>query len=354
MSKISKRLSSKIGLAPGTLIPIGLHQMDNIRIHHYWYDHQTTGTIHFDTSSYRELFPLSDKKTHWIHIVGMDVNLVKEIGDIFNIHSLVLEDILNSQLRPKYENHDEYCFLALKGFKFQEKTSGLVTFPVYLLMGANYVISIVDNEAPLFSLLSHRLKNPATKLRNKGSDYLFFAIADVVVDSYFNHLERGTDLMEEMEEQIDSYPSKEIVNQIQDYKKSILKMRRNIFPLKEAYSNILKEDSNLFKEENQKYFQDTHDHILFALDQVDYLKEYLNSLRDSYQSFLDNQLNQTIKVLTLIATLFIPLTFLAGIYGMNFEYIPELKWKYGYFGLLTLMFLLAILMIWFFRKKKWL
>lgn len=353
MAKTSKPLSCKTGLAPGVLIPIGLQPVEMVKVNHYMFDNQNLIIQSYDKHNFNLIFPLNPSKQHWINIMGLDVEIVNKIGQELNIHNLILEDILNSHLRPKYENLEQYCFLALKEFK-SENDNQITTYPLNLVMGPNYVISFSAIEKSVFSSLLPRLENPNGKLRCRGSDYLFFALADIIVDSYFPLLEKGNDLIENMEDQLDNHPNEDITAQMQDLKKQFLKSRRNIFPLKEAYSFILNEDSKLFREENQKYFRDTQDHILFALDQIDYLKEHLNSLFASYQNYMDNQLNKIMKILTLIATLFIPLTFFAGIYGMNFEYMPELKWKYGYFFLLGLMLVITLIMIWFFRKKKWL
>lgn len=353
--KKSRRISEKTGMAPGTLLHIGYKEVENPTLRHIQYNTEELKSKEIRTGLDKVNYDFSNSDfVSWIHFSGVDISAFENIGQQLAIHNLTLEDVLNSQLRPKFEDLDSYSFLSLKLMLIKPGDYKFSSIPVNLILGANYVISFVDSHHPVLDSLVTRLKNSTRRIRSKGTDYLFFALADTVVDNYFHLIETWNDQLDQLEDFIENEDSDSVPRKIQDFKKELMKARRGILPLKEAYNLLIQSESELIKDENIKYFRDTQDHILFVIDQLDYLRDYLTNIRDTYQSEQDNELNKTMKLLTLIATIFIPLTFLAGIYGMNFKYIPELEWKYGYFSLLSLMALVAIGMLWYFKKKKWL
>ncbi len=352
--KIS-RISEKTGMPPGTLLHIGFRELKHASIQVRQYNSEEIKLTEYTTNLDQVKFDCKDKDfVNWIHFSGIDIPSYENLGKQMNIHNLTLEDVLNSHLRPKFEDLDHYSFLSLKlmipkigEYKFQ-------SVPVNLILGDNYVISFMDTENPVLDSLLIRLENSTRRIRSKGVDYLFFAIADTIADNYFHLIENWNDQLDQLEVFIENEDSDLVPRKIQDFKKQIMKARRSILPLKEAYDLLIQSESDLFVAENVKYFRDTQDHILFILDQLDYLRDYLSNIRDTHQSEQNNQLNKTMKLLTLIATIFIPLTFLAGVYGMNFKHMPELEWEYGYFSILVVMILVAVGMIFYFRKKRWL
>jgi magnesium transporter len=352
--KIS-RISEKAGMPPGTLLHIGSRELEHASVQVRQYNSEEIKLTEYTTSLDQIKYDSKDKDfVFWIHFSGIDIPAYENLGKQFNIHNLTLEDVLNSDLRPKFEDLDHYSFISLKlmipklgDYKFQSVS-------VTIILGENYVISFMDTKHAVLDSLRSRIENSTRRIRSKGADYLFFAVADTIVDNYFHIIENWNDQLNHLEEFMENENSDLVPRKIQDFKKQIMNARRGILPLKEAYDLLIQSESDLFIEENVKYFRDTQDHILFVIDQLDYLRDYLSNIRDTYQSEQDSQLNKTMKLLTLIATIFIPLTFLAGIYGMNFKYIPELEWKYGYFTLIAIMIFVAIGMLWYFRKKRWL
>ncbi len=353
--KKTSRISEKTGMAPGTLFHIGSRELEHASVQVRQYNLEEIKLTEYTSKLDQIKYDCKDKDfVNWIHFSGIDIPAYENLGKQMNIHNLTLEDALNSHLRPKFEDLDHYSFLSLKLMIPKIGEYKFLSVPVNLILGENYVISFMDTHHPVFDSLLSRLENSTRRIRSKGVDYLFFSVADTIVDNYFHLIENWNDQLDQLEEFIENEDSDLVPRKIQEFKKQIMKARRGILPLKEAYDLLIQSESDLFIDENVKFFRDTQDHILFVIDQLDYLRDYLSNIRDTHQSEQNNQLNKTMKLLTLIATIFIPLTFLAGVYGMNFKYMPELELKYGYFGILAIMILVAIWMIWFFRKKKWL
>ncbi|MFA9370750.1 MAG: magnesium/cobalt transporter CorA [Labilibaculum antarcticum] len=355
VKKKTSRISEKSGMAPGTLLHIGYKEIESASVQVIQYNSEEIKSVDYKTDLDHIKYDFKDKEmVSWVIFSGIDIPAYENLGNQLDIHNLTLEDALNSHLRPKFEDLDHYSFLSLKllipktgEYKFQ-------SIPINIILGENYVILFMDTHHPVLDSLLSRLENSTRRIRSKGVDYLFFAVADTIVDNYFHLIENWNDQLVKFEEFIENENSDLVPRKIQDFKKQIMKARRVILPLKEAYDLLIQSESDLFLDENVKFFRDTQDHILFVIDQLDYLRDYLSNVRDTHQSEQNNQLNKTMKLLTLIATIFIPLTFLAGVYGMNFKYMPELEWKYGYFSIIAIMILVAVGMIWYFRKKKWL
>ncbi|MDQ2178773.1 magnesium/cobalt transporter CorA [Marinifilum sp. D714] len=353
-NKKLKRNSTKKGMSPGTLIHIGKQRVSHASIQIVKYNEDSIQFEEFVNELSNINFPKPSKDhVTWINLKGVDIPALENIGKQFNIHDLVLEDILNNSLRPKFEVFQDYYFLSIKMVLSDSDELTYGSVPVHFILGESYILSFIDFEDPIFDSALFRLRNQPQRIRSKGADYLLFALADVVIDNYFELIEIGNDKLEKLDDEISIPSNEDIPNSIREYRRVLLRARRGITPVKETYSILVNDDLHLIKEENVKYFRDTKDHILFIIDQMDFLRDNLSAINESYQSIQDNQLNQVMKLLTLIATIFIPLTFLAGIYGMNFSNMPELNYKYGYYILLGVMFLVAIFMIVWFKKKKW-
>ncbi|PKQ63067.1 magnesium and cobalt transport protein CorA [Labilibaculum filiforme] len=354
-TKKSSRITEKTGMAPGTLLHIGYREIKDASVQVTQYNSDEIKRSEYKVKLDQIKYDFKDKDfVYWIHFSGIDIAAYENLGKQLDIHNLTLEDALNSHLRPKFEDLDHYSFLSLKLMIPNLEGYAFKSIPVNFILGENYVISFMDSHHPIMNSFLTRLENSTRRIRSKGVDYLFFALADTIVDNYFHLIENWNDKLDELEEFIAKENSELVPRKIENFKKQLMKARRSILPLKEAYDLLIQSESNLFLEENVKFFRDTQDHILFVIDQLDYLRDYLSNIRDTFQSEQNNQLNKTMKLLTLIATIFIPLTFLAGIYGMNFTNMPELEWKYGYFSLLTVMIIVAVGMLLYFKKKKWL
>jgi magnesium Mg(2+) and cobalt Co(2+) transport protein (corA) len=353
-NKKVKRNSTKRGMSPGTLIHVGKQRVSNASIQLVKYNENRIQLEEFVSDLSNIEFPKpSSEHVTWINLKGVDIPALENLGKQFNIHDLVLEDILNNSLRPKFEVFENYYYLTIKMVLTDKDELTYGSVPVHFILGDRFVLSFVDFEEPIFDAALFRLRNQPKKIRGKGADYLLFALADVVIDNYFELIETGNDKLEKLDEEISNPSNEDIPSSIREYRRVLLRARRGITPVQEAYAILVNDELHLIKEENVKYFRDTKDHILFVIDQLDFLRDNLSAINESYQSIQDNQLNQVMKLLTLIATIFIPLTFLAGIYGMNFANMPELNYKYGYYTLLGIMTLLAIVMVVWFKKKKW-
>ena len=291
----------------------------------------------------------------WININGLNnINEIEKIGENYNIHPLTLEDIVNTSQRPKIDEYEHYVFVVIK-MLYYDKDELVVSEQVSFILGSNYVLSFQEADGDVFDSVRDRIRTKKGRIRSLGADYLLYALIDSVVDHYFEIIETMGNKIEEMEDHLFSgNPKEEITTQIQSLKREVLKVRRAIFPLREIINRIEKTEHKLIHKKTIHFFRDIYDHIIQVSENIDIYREMIWGLMDMYMTTISNKMNEVIKVLTIIATIFIPLTFIAGIYGMNFENIPELSYKYGYFVLWGIMIALFIGMIFYFKRKKWL
>ena len=270
------------------------------------------------------------------------------------MHPLVLEDIVNTSQRPKIDDYNDYIFLVAQ-MMYYDADEQIVNEQISFILGKNYVLTFQEAEGDVFDMLRDRIRNGKGRVRQHGSDYLLYALIDSIVDHYYAIIETMGNKVEELEDQLfEGIREEEITNEIQTLKREILKIRRAIFPLREIINRIEKSESSLIEEKTQRYFSDVYDHVIQISETIEIYREMIWSLMDMYMTNISNKMNEVMKVLTIIATIFIPLTFIAGIYGMNFEYIPELQLKNGYFYIWGLMILIFIGMLYYFKRKKWL
>lgn len=352
--KKMKKNSSKKGMPPGSLVHVGQQNLSQASIQEIRFNADEFHFKEYKSNLERVKFNKDDSDyVTWINLKGVDVPALENIGIQFNIHNLVLEDILNTFLRPKFEVLDNYCFLSLKMVKAEKGPLSYASIPAHFVLGDKFVLSFIDSEDPIFDSAISRLKNQGRNIRLKGADYLMFVLADLVVDCYFELIEMGNDTLETLDDYVVQNMGHDIPGRIREYRRILLRARRSILPLKEVYDQIITRELDLIDKDNIKYYRDTEDHVMFVIDQLDFLRDNLNAINDSYQSMQDNQLNKIMKLLTLVSTIFIPLTFLAGIYGMNFSNMPELNYRYSYFYLLFIMLVVAVGMGIWFKKKKW-
>ena len=346
--------AKKVGLPPGSLIHVGKQKAEKPVINLIDYD-----PTHFETFtdiSLDEVVPCRETASvSWINLSGIhDVKLIEEFGKRFDIHPLALEDILNTHHRPKLDEHEGFSLIILKMLFFDEETQTLETEQISLLLGQHYVISFQELEGDVFDSVRDRLQRSSGRIRQRGPDYLAYALIDSIVDSYFHILEKVGDKLVQLEDQLISNPDASMLATIHHYKRELLLLRKSVWPLREVVSQMHKETSPLISDDTQIYLRDLYDHSVQVIDTLEIFRDTITGLQDLYMSSISNRMNEIMKVLTIMASIFIPLTFIAGIYGMNFEYMPELKWRGGYFMVWGLMVGCAIGMVIYFKRNKWL
>ncbi|MDY6862201.1 MAG: magnesium/cobalt transporter CorA [Thermodesulfobacteriota bacterium] len=354
MTKLIKRRSKKAGLSPGSLIHVGKKKTEKVRITILDYDEEQFQTK--EVKRVEECFPFKKKSTvTWINIDGLhDIEVIEKIGKDFGIHSLVLEDILNTTQRLKIEDFDDYIFIVLNMISYSDETNEIHYEQVALILGVNFVITFQEKEGDVFNTVRKRIKNGTGRIRKRGADYLAYALIDAVVDHYYTILEKIGEEIEALEDKTITSPSQDVLVDIHRLKKEMILLRRIIWPIREIVNELKKGGSDLIKENMDIYLADVYDHTIQVIETIEIFKDALTGIHDSYMSSISNKMNEVMKVLTIIATIFIPLTFIAGIYGMNFKYMPELEWHWGYFSILIVMFIICIGMVVYFKKKRWL
>lgn len=350
-NKKGRRISGKTGLPPGTLVHIGkiLTESVSVRITEYSTD-KINQTVIIDPEGLS--FP-DDSMNRWLEVNGLqDVRTVESIGKSLHISPLVLEDVVNTEHRPKLDFHDGMLFLTLKAFSLSEQNE-IQSEQASFVLGKDFLISFQESNHNWFEPVKILLANSSGKVRHRGLDFLLYSLIDVIVDQYYEVVEFIGDKLDDLEVQIFEKPSQELFENIRLIKKDIITIRKALVPALEAMNRLKRDEPELISESVKKYYDDIHDHIIQILDYVDTYRELGSELKENYLSNITLRMNQVMKLLTIITTIFIPLSFVAGIYGMNFENMPELTWKYGYFIVLGLMFSIMISMLIYFRIKKW-
>ncbi|MGD1987280.1 MAG: magnesium/cobalt transporter CorA, partial [Desulfobacterales bacterium] len=291
----------------------------------------------------------------WINIDGLhEIELIEKIGTHFSIHPLILEDIVNTGQRPKVEDFDDYIYLVFKMLKFDEKTNHIASEQVSFILGSHYLISFQEAEGDVFNFVRERIRKGRGRIRKSGPDYLAYALIDAVVDHYFFILEKVGEKIEQIEEKVQSDPAMEILQNIHDLKREIIYFRKQVWPVREVLSALHKTESDLVQDANKVFISDVYDHTIQVIDTIESFRDIISGMMDLYLSTVSNRMNEVMKVLTIMATIFIPLTFVAGIYGMNFKFMPELEWKWSYPVLWVLLVIIFFGMIYNFKRKKWL
>jgi len=352
--KVVKKRSSKAGLPPGTLVHVGEKKVESVRITFIDYDEQSFQEK--QVTKIEECLKLKDTPTvSWINIDGLhDIELLEKLGKGFELHPLILEDILSTGQRPKFEDYEKYIFIVLKMLSFSGENQSVEVEQVSLILGPNYVISFQERIGDVFENIRDRIRNAKGRVRKMGPDYLAYSLIDAVVDNYFVILEKLGEKIESMEEEVVGDPTEKTVQQIHTLKREMISLRKSIWPLRELIAGLQKSESSLIKETTDIYLRDVYDHTIQIIDTIESFRDMVSGMLDIYLSSLSNKMNAVMKVLTIIATLFIPLTFVAGIYGMNFEYMPELKVRWAYGAVWLVMITIAVIMLFYFRRKKWL
>ena len=354
MSDSVTNISEKYGMSPGSLVHVGnvLEAESRMSIIDYSNENLDEQSI----KSVNEILPYIDKETvTWLNVEGLnDVEHIESIGSILNIHPLVLEDILNTHQRPKFEEYDHYLYIVLKKLTLGNEKFSVSYEQISILVLDNFVVTFTEKSDDLFEPLKQRLMNSKGRLRNMGSDYLTYAILDTIVDRIFVLLDVLDETIESIEEELLTNLTSATLAIIQQLKRDLIHIRKSISPLRELLAAILRSDSPIIEERTNIYFRDVYDHALRITESTESYRDMLSGLLDIYMSSVSNKMNEVMKVLTVFAAIFIPLTFIAGIYGMNFEYMPELKWKWAYPALWIAFITIPVILLIFFKKKRWL
>ncbi|HQG31086.1 MAG TPA: magnesium/cobalt transporter CorA [Deltaproteobacteria bacterium] len=353
MARFAGKSSKKTGLPPGTLVHIGRTVSEEVTITSLVYDRDHAED--HEVGDIGECFPLPDRqKVTWINVDGLhDVKTIERIGEQFGFHPLFLEDIVNTGTRSKIEDFGEYVFIVMKILYQDEGNDEITAEQISLVLGKNYVVTFQERKGDVFDHVRNLIHSPGGRVRKEGADYLAYLLIDSVVDHGFGFLEHLGDAIEDCEEMLLGKPDRESYQRIHTLKKDALFLRKAVLPMREIVTYLERGESDLIGKSMRIYFKDVYDHTIQIMDTLDTYRDIIGGLLDVYLSSISNRMNEIVKVLTIFATIFIPLTFLAGVYGMNFDYMPELHWHWSYpvFWLVSIAIGLSLLAV--FKKKKW-
>ena len=346
--------SKKTGLPPGTVVHIGERRREHAKITVMDYDEagcrETTFVEAAACGAYR-----GAATTTWINVDGVhDTGVLETLGGQFEVSGLILEDIANTRQRPKFEEQDGRLFVVLKMISYDEVKAALVTEQVSLLLMRGVVLTFQEDVGDVFDPIRERIRGGKGRVRRSGAEFLFYLLVDAVVDHYFIVLERLGERIELLQEAVAANPTEEVLREIHRLKREVLELRRAVWPLREVIGELRASESQVLGKELGPFLRDVSDHVFHVLDTTETYREMASSMVDIYLSSMSNRMNAVMKVLTIIATIFIPLTFVAGVYGMNFDHMPELGWKWGYPAVLGVMAAVAGIMLIYFRRKRWL
>ncbi len=350
----SLRRSDKTGLPPGTIVHVGARPtgpavVSIINYNEHGFDEQVGADVEACVAS------LQTPEMTWINVAGLhDASLIERLGLALGLHPLVLEDIANASQRPKVEEYDGYLFVVLKMLEYDLEQDQTMVEQVSLILGDNYLVSFQEDSNDVFDPVRARLRNSAGRLRKFAADYLAYALIDAIVDNYFVVLELMGDRIEGIEEQVAEHPEERPLPEIYRLKREMIALRRAVWPLREVLAMLQHSESSLIRPGTVVYLRDVYDHTVQMMDTIESMRDLLSGMMDIYLSGLSNRMNEIVKVLTIFSTIFIPLTFLAGVYGMNFRHFPEIEWRFGYAMFWLICGVIAVVMLLYFRRKRWL
>lgn len=354
LARFIKKSSKTKGLPPGTLIHIGDKKTEKTEI--TVIDYNSRDLKEIVCKNVDECFSFNKKNSvSWINVDGVqDVGIVEKIGKNFDIHPLVLEDIVNTDQRPKIEDHEKYVFLVLKMLHYDEVKHETRVEQISFILTRSGVISFQEMKGDVFDAVRERIRSNKGRIRKMGADYLVYALIDAIVDNYFAILEKIGERIEDMEEVVVEDPSPKILQKIYNLKREMVYIRKSVWPLREVINALVRDESRLFRKTTNVFLRDVYDHTIQVIDTVETFRDMVSGMLDIYMSSVSNKMNEVMKVLTIFAAIFIPLTFIAGVYGMNFENMPELGWKLGYPMVWIVIILVSFSMLFYFKRKKWL
>jgi magnesium transporter len=350
--KLVQKRSRKTGLPPGTLVHIGEKKTDKVTITVFNYAGTHCEERH--DVSLDVVAPPTDQSVTWVDVGGVHkMDVLESFGKHFHLHPLLLEDIANTDQRPKLDDYETYLFLVMKMLSVTDRQD-IVVEQVSLVLGRNCVLSFQENGTDVFKPVRDRLRGGKGRLRQSGADYLLYTLVDAIVDQYFVVLEVLGEKIEALQDLVVSDPKPETLRQMHALKRQLLFLRRAVWPLREATNNLSRSECPPLQESTKVFFRDVYDHVVQIVDTIETLREMVSASLDIYLSSISYRLNAVMKVLTIITTIFMPLTFIVGVYGMNFEFMPELHWRWGYPAVWALMGVVGVGMLFLFRKKHWL
>lgn len=347
MSKRTPKRSQKAGLPPGTAMYIGNNQTETTRITIIHYGVAELEEI--EVEHLEECFSFKDKQTvNWINVDGLHTGVIAELGHCFGVPALVLEDILNTDQRPKLEDFGSSLYIVLKMLSCDGHHQNILIEQVSLVLGPNYVLSFQEKIGDVFNPVRQRIRNPKSQLRHNGPDYLAYALLDAIIDNYFSILERLGEQIGGVEDELLSSPTSQTVKTIHHLKREMIYLRKSVWPLREVITALSREEMGLISPLTRTHLRDVHDHTIQVIETIETYREMLAGMLELYLSSMSNKMNEVMKTLTIIATIFIPLSFIADLYDLN------LYWPWGYLPISLLMLLIGIGMVVYFKRKKWL
>jgi magnesium transporter len=356
MASHSKKRSIKAGLPPGTLVHVGARKRTATRITLLDYDLNGAYETEVTASEVPEKIKHA-RRIKWVNVRGLgDIAAVEQIGACFNLHPLVLEDIFNTEQRSKLEDYGDYLYVVLKTFGYETKGGEETIFSeqVSLVLGKNFVLSFLEGNGAPFELVRDRLHSGKGKMAKQGADFLMYSLIDAIVDSYFVTLERLDEKTEALEAELVSCPQPRTLSSIYNLKREGVFLRRSLWPLREVINSLHRGDSPLFTRNTLLFLRDVYDHTIHIIESIESLRDVTAGMVDMYMSSVSYRISIVMKVLTVITTIFMPLTLISGIYGMNFRYMPGLEWYWGFFVVLGIMLVISVAMLLIFRWKNWL
>ncbi|MGL4308130.1 MAG: magnesium/cobalt transporter CorA [Cetobacterium sp.] len=341
----------KLGLAPGTLVYTGNREGEPIKIVYYTYDenniHKKTYSEDVDINLLKP-----DKEVSWIDVGGIhDVKLIEKIGTLYGIDNLILEDMLNHNQRPKMDERENFLFLVLKMITMNNETKEIIYEQISFILGEDYLLTFQEVSGDVFSKIRERLEQGVGKIRKRKENYLAYSLLDAIVDNYLLILEEFDNEIDALEEKILNDVDSSDMEKITELKKKLAIFKRNVNPIREIAIKI--SNNEMFQNGIENYLRDLYDHSIVVTENMENLNSRVSGLIDLYNSSIGNAMNEIMKVLTTISTIFIPLSFIAGLYGMNFAHMPELNWRYGYYTTLGIMIAIVLGMVAYFKRKKW-
>jgi len=357
MEKLATGLSRKTGMVPGSLVHVGDLGQHPVRI--TLIDFDPEHVVERDVTSFDDCIEFKDTKSvTWVNVEGVhDAPVIERLGECFGLHPLLLEDVMNTEQRPKLEEYESYLYIVVRMLyerpHEESDTMDIDSEQVSFILGPNIVFTFLEDPGDVFDPVRKRIRENRGRVRKHGSDYLAYVLIDVIVDNYFTVLERFGDLAEDLEQEAMGSPTPETLHKIQRVKRAMFLMRRAVWPLRDVVSALLRGDSPLIKKSTMVFLRDVFDHVVRVVDIVETHREMIAGLMEIYLTNVSNRMNEVMKVLTVIATVFIPLTFIAGVYGMNFDDMPELHWRHGYWYAWAAMLSVGLVMLLYFRRKRW-
>lgn len=354
MGRWVRRATKKPGAAPGTLVHTGVQKVERTRVRYLDFD--ADGLEEHELEDITRCFALKESPTvSWINVDGLhDVELIRQVGERFGWHPLLLEDIVSVGQRAKMEEYDDVVFIILPMLSWNTERAQVDEEQLSLILGQRYVFTFQERSGDVFEGVRERLRSSRGRIRQRGPDYLAYALIDAVVDHYFSVIEAVGEVTDELEAEVLLDPEQGTMHRLHLLKRELISVRRAVWPLREMLTQLLRTEEAFFSRETRMFARDVYDHAVQVAETVDALRDVVSGAVDLYLSTVGQRANEVMKVLTIMASIFIPLTFLAGIYGMNFEYMPELHWPWAYPTLLVLMAVLGVGMLLYFKRKGWL